>query len=290
MKATQIYIIIMSMAALAFTSCVKDELHDTPHPETGKIAVTADWAARGAGIDIPASWSVTLGDYAGTETGETHTPDYLFEPGGYTLIAYNPAADITVNGTTATVATTADGLLSPNPSWLFTSVQEVSIEADKDHTFTAAMQQQVRQLTLTIRPQGDSAPRITGLECTLTGVAGSMNFATDTYGNESLVPLHFTKITEGENAGAWTATVYLLGIVGERQYLSGYVTFEDGNPQPMFIESDMTEVFNDPDAPFNGDKADPKILSTSTEVPAQAGVTATINDWTVVTSDPVEAM
>lgn len=278
------------MAALAFTSCVKDELHDTPHPETGKIAVTADWAARGVGVNIPASWSVTLGDYAGTETGETHTSDYLFEPGGYTLIAYNPAADITVNGTTATVATTADGLLSPNPSWLFTSVQEVSIEADKDHTFTAAMQQQVRQLTLTIRPQGDSAPRITGLECTLTGVAGSMNFATDTYGNESLVPLHFTKITEGENAGAWIATVYLLGIVGERQYLSGYVTFEDGNPQPMFIESDMTEVFNDPDAPFNGDKADPKILSTSTEVPAQAGVTATINDWTVVTSDPVEAM
>ena len=46
MKATQIYIIIMSMAALAFTSCVKEELHDTPHPETGKIAVTADWARR----------------------------------------------------------------------------------------------------------------------------------------------------------------------------------------------------------------------------------------------------
>ena len=50
-------------AAVLFSSCVKDTLYDTPHPDYGKIAVTADWSARGEGIDIPATWTVTMGDY-----------------------------------------------------------------------------------------------------------------------------------------------------------------------------------------------------------------------------------
>ena len=50
-------------AAVLLSSCVKDTLYDTPHPDYGKIAVTADWSARGEGIDIPATWTVTMGDY-----------------------------------------------------------------------------------------------------------------------------------------------------------------------------------------------------------------------------------
>ena len=61
-------------AAVLLSSCVKDTLYDTPHPDYGKIAVTADWSARGEGIDIPATWTVTMGDYTGTETSATHAP------------------------------------------------------------------------------------------------------------------------------------------------------------------------------------------------------------------------
>ena len=65
MKARQ-YINMMGMAAaVLLSSCVKDTLYDTPHPDYGKIAVTADWSARGEGIDIPATWTVTMGDYTG---------------------------------------------------------------------------------------------------------------------------------------------------------------------------------------------------------------------------------
>ncbi len=91
-------------AAVLFSSCVKDTLYDTPHPDYGKIAVTADWSARGEGINIPATWTVTMGDYTGTETSATHAPDHLFAPGSYTLAVWNPAEGITVNGTTATIA------------------------------------------------------------------------------------------------------------------------------------------------------------------------------------------
>ena len=51
MKARQ-YIYMMGMAAtVLLSSCVKDTLYDTPHPDYGKIAVTADWSARGEGIN-----------------------------------------------------------------------------------------------------------------------------------------------------------------------------------------------------------------------------------------------
>ena len=84
-------------AAVLLSSCVKDTLYDTPHPDYGKIAVTADWSARGEGIDIPATWTVTMGDYTGTETSATHAPDHLFAPGSYTLAVWNPAEGIMVN-------------------------------------------------------------------------------------------------------------------------------------------------------------------------------------------------
>ena len=85
-------------AAVLLSSCVKDTLYDTPHPDYGKIAVTADWSARGEGIDIPATWTVTMGDYTGTETSATHAPDHLFAPGSYTLAVWNPAEGIGKKG------------------------------------------------------------------------------------------------------------------------------------------------------------------------------------------------
>lgn len=275
MKARHIYII--GMAALTLTGCVKEELFDTPHPGKGSITVTADWSARGEGIAIPQSWNLSMGDYHGTETAATHAPDYLFEPGSYTLVAWNPATDISVSGTSASVTSTADGCLSGEPGWLFTSVQEVTIDADRDHAFTATMQQQVRQLTLTIRLTGDAAARVEGISGRLSGVAGTMDFASDTYGAPSSVALNFTKITQGENAGAWTATVRLLGITGESQQLTGGITYAGDNLPSTPIASDMTALL----AGLNDNNTVPLSLACDLETPTQAGVTATIIDWEV---------
>ena len=48
MKTDSIYktSLLAATLLLAATSCMKDELHDTPHPDTGKITVTADWTDR----------------------------------------------------------------------------------------------------------------------------------------------------------------------------------------------------------------------------------------------------
>lgn len=150
----------------ALTSCVKDDLYNTPHPNHGKITVTANWKDRGDGVEIPASWNINMGNYSGTETQATHAPSQLFNPGNYRLTAFSDADNITVSGTTATVATAngINGVKAPfvnsNPGFFFTSVQEVTIEKDRDHVFTAAMQQQVREVTLLIEPTGDAKERI----------------------------------------------------------------------------------------------------------------------------------
>lgn len=265
---------------LVLVSCVKDDLYDTPHPDHAKIAVTADWNNRGESVNIPASWNIAIGDYAGTETGAAHTPDYLFTPGSYRLTAYNDAADIAVSGTTATVAPASgnwDGMgsfVSNAPGWFFTSVQEVALLKDKDYELTVTMRQQVRRLTLTIEPIGDAA--VGSIEGCLSGVAGAMDFATDTYGTESNIELHFTKIAEGADAGKWTATVQLLGITGDTQHLYATITYAGGSPKPTVLVSDMTSAL----AGFNSGKTVPLTLGgTVVETPTEAGITAIIEDW-----------
>lgn len=290
MKTTTRYTTTILTLALLLTlgGCVKDELHDTPHPDTGKITVTADWADRGEGVDIPVSWHIVMGDYTGTETGATHSPDYLFNPGSYTLAVYNPADGITVSGTTATVVQQAEteAFISNTPGWLFTSVQEVAIEADTDYELTAVMHQQVRELTLMIEPEGDAADRIETIEGTLSGAAGTLDFATGTHGTPSEVELHFTKITEGDNAGKWMATVRLLGIAGDAQRLTATLTYIDGNPQPTSLNSDLTAALDD----FNDDKTTPLTLGgTLAETPDEAGFTGEITGWETVDGGGVDA-
>ena len=288
MKTTTRYTTTILSLALLLTlgGCVKDELHDTPHPDTGKVTVTADWSDRGEGVDIPAEWTVTMGGYTGTETGATHSPDYLFNPGSYTLAVYNPADGITVSGMTAAVAAADGGCIVNTPGWLFTSVQEVEIEADTDYSLTAVMHQQVRELTLVIEPTGDAAERIESIEGTLSGAAGTLDFATGTHGTPSEVKLHFTKITEGDDAGKWMATVRLLGIAGDAQRLTATLTYTDGNPQPTSLNSDLTSALNG----FNDGKTAPLTLGgTIAETPGEAGFTGEITDWETVDGGGVDA-
>ena len=282
MKTTTGYKTTILSLALLLTlgGCVKDELHDTPHPDTGKVTVTADWSDRGEGVDIPAEWTVTMGGYTGTETGATHSPDYLF------IAVYNPADGITVSGTTAAVAAADGGCIVNTPGWLFTSVQEVEIEADTDYSLTAVMQQQVRELTLMIEPAGDAADRIESIEGTLSGAAGTLDFATGTHGTPSEVELHFTKITEGDDVGKWMATVRLLGIAGNAQRLTATLTYTDSNPQPTSLNSDLTATLDD----FNDGKTSPLTLGgTIAETPGEAGFTGEISGWEKVDGGEVDA-
>lgn len=283
-------IMAVAATALSLSSCVKDDLYDTPHPEHGRITVSADWTERGEDVPAPEKWAISIGDYTAEETGSTHEAERLFEPGDYRLIAYTPADGITVAGTTATLSAlstrSGNAFISGEPGWLFTAVQDIAVAKDREHLFTAAMRQQVRQLTLLIEPAGNTLATIESIAGSLSGAAGTLDFATGTYGGVSDVELRFTRITEGADAGKWKATVRLLGIAGDTRRLSATVTYAGGNPQPLTIESDLSEVL----ARFNTDKTAPLTLGgTMVETPVAGGITATITGWEEVSAGNVDA-
>lgn len=277
---------IAATLMLSLTSCVKDDIYETSHPEYGKLTITPDWSNRGNGIDVPAKWccfikddaqmtratETTSGntqDYYGEETTATHTPDRLFAPGVYTLLTYNPTADINVNGTTATAIYTG----SHNIEWFFTDIQSVAIDGDRDYDLKATMRQQVRQLSIVMEAEGDAIDRIIGIDATLSGVASTLDFAANTYGTPTTMPLSFRKSDDGKK---WIAVTRLLGVTDQPKDLTATIHFADDNPQPITVTSDITQSLDG----FNDGKPVPlalgtKIVTSTTE----SGVTAVIEKW-----------
>lgn len=302
MKKDRIYQLIgaAAIAALLAGCDVKDPIYDTPHPEHGTIALTTDWSGIGEGLTAPASYTVAVtpavaaatGGYTATLTGTTATLDHLFEPGKYSIYAYNTPEHIAVTGTVASVEAASapagqTGTFVGNaPGWLFASAMDATIEADTEHTYTAVMRQQMRELTLIIQPTGGTAERIAGITGTLSGVAASLDMADGTHGAPSSVVLTFSKIADGANAGKYTATVRLLGTAGTEQTLTATIRFADGSPADVPLESELTTAL----ASFNDDKRTPLTLDGEVaEMPTGAGFTATIKDWEKVSGGPVTA-
>lgn len=264
MKPTR-YIPILAAAATALltASCVKDTLYNTPHPNHGKITVTADWSARGEGIDIPATWTIAMGDYTGTETAATHAPDHLFAPGSYTLVAWNPAEGITVSGTTATVAPasgsqTTGTFIDNAPGWFFTHTEQVTIEKDTDYPLTAAMQQRVRELQLELEVTQGRPELIQSVTATLSGIAGAFDMARgQTTGEPASTVFSFTR-----DGSRLTADARLLGTMGAVQTMVLDIVFVDGG-RTQRTEVDLTEAMKD----FNGDMTTAYRITGTLETP-----------------------
>lgn len=264
MKPTR-YIPILAAAATALltASCVKDTLYNTPHPNHGKITVTADWSARGEGIDIPATWTLSMGDYTGTETAATHAPDHLFAPGSYTLVAWNPAEGITVSGTTATVAPasgsqTTGTFIDNAPGWFFTHAEQVSIEKDTDYPLTAAMQQRVRELQLELEVTQGRPELIQSVTATLSGIAGAFDMARgQTTGEPASTVFSFTR-----DGSRLTADARLLGTMGAVQTMVLDIVFVDGG-RTQRTEVDLTEAMKD----FNDDMTTAYRITGTLETP-----------------------
>ena len=280
MRKTLLLLLLLPLLA----SCgAKDPNYNTAHPDHGMVTLTADWSQRGTDIDIPASYTVQAGDYSTTLSDATHRIDHLFEPGAYRFYIYNTPEQVSISGTTATVATASgnwDGVgafVAALPGWLFTCAMDAIIEKDTEYELTAAMQQQARQLTLVIEPTGGTTDRIETVEGYLSGAAATLDMDNGTHGTPSNVALTFTKITSGADAGKWSATVRLLGVAGAAQQLTAQIRFSGNSPQPVMLTSDLTTML----ATFNADKTKPLALDGKVvETPTGADFSTTITDWT----------
>jgi hypothetical protein len=232
------------------------------------ISLTTDWVDRGEGINIPASYSLKMGDYTTTLTGTTNEVNNYFLAGSYHINIWNTADHISIVGNTAT----AD--YSNELGWFFTGSQDVTIEKGTDHAFTVSMQQQVRQLTLVLEVTGSAKDKITAADATLSGVANTINIDNGTLtGTVVRVEPMFIQQTDGK----YYASIRLLGITGNTQVLTVRLHFANGAPSSIIMISDLSDSL----AAFNTDKKTPLTLSSTAVVtPTEAGLTATIEDWT----------
>jgi hypothetical protein len=219
-------------------------LPPTGHPDHGKINLTLNWDDRAGDIDIPSSYSVVAGGFSGDATGTTFTPDYLFDPGELTVIAYAPADNITVEGNLATLASN-EGIFSAGPGWFFSGSQPLTVVSGEEHPVTVEMHQQTGLLTIELPLPGN-----TTIDATLSGAATQIDLETGGItGDPGTVAL---EVTQPNNK--YVASARLLGTVGNSQILTLTCRYNGGSTQT--ITRNLSESL----AEFNSDKKAPLLL------------------------------
>ncbi len=263
--------------AMSLTSCVKNDLYDTPHPNEGAVVVTTDWSGKSTEADIPQTYTLRIGEKEQAVSAATNVINALLAPGSYGLTAYNTPAGISINGNTATVdgisdVTRAASSIEPQPDYLFASYQEINVTADDTLRVTVPMRQLVRSLNLELTATEGDYNRVQSATATLDGVATAVDITTGALAD---TPAQTTTAFT-QDGGTFTLHFRLLGIVPTAvQTLTVSILFTDGDTQT--VVSDLTEQL----AGFNsGDtQTVPVKLTGDLRLPIEAGFSATITDW-----------
>ena len=260
------------LAAILLASRVKDELYNTPHPDSGAVVVTADWSDRNSDADIPQAYILSIDGQEQEVSKETNVLNRLLSAGKYTLAAYNKPDQVTVANNTASVNATSAKHINPMPGYLFASVQDINVVADDTLRVTARMKQLIRRLNLELTATEGDYSRVQSATATLSGVASVADMATGERSAAAQVTNTFR-----QDGNKFTLFFRLLGIVTtEAQTLTVDITFNNGDTQQ--IVSDVTESMKN----FNNE-AEPIKLKGNLLLPVEATVTgATITGWNEV--------
>lgn len=281
---------VMAVAAIALllTSCVKDELFDTPHPDKGAVVITTEWAEALTESDIPASYFLSIDGGAAKQANEkTFTYPDLLTPGEHSLLVYNEPQGLTLGGTTAKVNLLPDGTAEPMPGYLFSAEQTLEVVQDDTLRVSIPMARRVCPITMNLTLSGENTGKIAKIEATLSGVAGSVDMQSGTIGMEDLtikpVVGQASAKTRAYTEGKVELKCRVLGInKAERQMLTVTVTMEDGYVST--ITSDLTEYLKD----LNADM-EPIELTGTVEAPQDGHFSGTIEDWKVVSGGDIDA-
>lgn len=280
MNKTSILLFAAALAA-SVTSCVKDELFDTPHPSTGALIVTTDWSARSSNATQPADYIIRVGEHSQSVAGLTNTFDRLLAPGEHTLLVYNEPEGITVSGDIATVETDARAAdrIHPLPGFLFGHAADISVTPDDTLRVIAPMTQYVRTLRIELSIADGDVTRVTRSTGTLEGVESAVNLLTGQRLAQSATVVNDYEVAPDK----MTVTYHLLGMVPQAaKTITTHITFSNGDTQT--IVSDISAQLSD----FHGD-IEPLTLSAALSLPKQPGFSATIDNWHALDGGNVDA-
>ena len=278
MKTNSIYKTFLLTAALllAVASCVKDELHNTPHPDRGVAAVSTDFPQ---GTDNDTVIEVDGEPLDGTES-------HPLTSGMHTVLAYNLPQGFTVTGGIAYVnaasgTRTVAAVIEPRPGYLYSGTQQIEVTADDTVRVNLQVVQRVRDLRIELDVTEGDASRIVSATGILTGIAGAFDLRAETLTDEPVA----TVSDFAHEGGTVSADFRLLGTRGGTQTFTLVLTFTDGLTQTL--ESDLTDILAD----FNGGDYTQRFTVTGNlGVPVQGDVGGcTISGWAEVDAGNVDA-
>lgn len=255
---------ITFLSFITLLSCEKDELVKPP-----KVILTTDWTNRTEGVDIPSDYTVTINNQSLLFRTVTDTLPEL-EAGTYAVTVYNSADKVTINGFTATVATSGN-VVDAWPGYLFYSALDAVYENEKDNNLIAVMQQQMRLLNIELTITEGDIDNIESITASLSGVANSLDMKTGTYSGTELkvIPVFI------RNSNKLIASVRLIGLTSETQNLTLDITYKSGTDQE--IVSDVSSML----ANFEADKYRPLTLKGNAEVFTAIETQTTIESWDI---------
>ena len=265
-KSAVICLICVICVPWMLASCVKDELHNTPHPDQGVVSVSVDYP-QGA----------EEGDYTvevdGKPLDEGDNASNPLTPGEHTVLVYNTPEGFTVTDGIAYVER-LDGtraltdLIDPLPETLYSGTKTVTVVADDTLHLELSVAQRTRDLRLELTVTEGDPERIAAITGTLSGVAGAYDLRNETLHGEAVS----TAPAFIRNGDKIEADLRLLGTMGGAQVLTLTLTFTDGLTQTT--ESDLTEVL----AGFN-DSTEPFTLTGNLSTPVEGGFSSSIDGW-----------
>ncbi|MFV0330196.1 MAG: FimB/Mfa2 family fimbrial subunit [Dysgonomonas sp.] len=255
---------IVALFSVIFSSCTKEELVNPP-----KVTLKTDWTNRTEGIDIPSTYNVILDNKNLTFKTTTNILPEL-ETGTHPVTIYNSADKVTINGSTAIVAT-SDNIVDAQPGWLFYSSLDVVYENDKENNITAVMQQQIRLLNIEMTITDGDVSNIESITASLSGVANTMDLKANNYSGTGLkvIPV-FT-----QTGSKFKSSVRLIGLTSAPQELTLDVTYKDGNYQQ--IVSDVSSSLSN----FGKDKYIPLTLKGDAKIFTSVKMEMQINAWEI---------
>ena len=271
----------------SLTSCVKDELYDTPHPDKGAVVITTDWADALDKTDVPATYNIGMDGNKTVKTQETTSvyPDLLVV-GKHSVFAYNEQQGMTISGTTASVNRLPDGTLEPMPDYLFSATTEFEALTDDTVHVAVPMVRRLCPITLNLSLEGENTEAIASITATLGGMAASVDLRTGTTGGENAtVTLDIKQETKARayTEGRLEMRCRVVGInPQERQVLTIEVAMADGHVQT--IESDLSDRLKDLNTGM-----EPIELTGTVEAPQDGQFSGTITDWMDGGSHDIEA-
>ena len=264
---------------MLFSSCVKDELYDTPHPSAGQLTVVTEWSGISAEATVPDAYILQIGDVSQTVSGTTNVFENLLPAAGHTLTVYNVPEKTTCSAGTIAINEAEPGYIEALPGYLFHTSRNFSISADTDLTLTVPMRQYTRCLELVLTVSEGDHSRVESATATLSGICGSIDIATATRSAEP----QKSKTALAREGNRFTTAYHLLGITPEAaQRLTVDITFTNGDTQR--IVSDLSESL----ASFHSGNSVVR-LTGNLMLPVEGDLSAEISGWQIADSGNTDA-